>query len=146
MRTVSNSLGSTIIFLSALLLAGALVHRFYKLGGPYFAPPVTVQDHVWPVFFPSRDVLVLASKAEPLLPRGSTVTAIQPSQAPNYDVTLYLAAAGMMPRHHLVPPKLAAADGVPLPRFVLAVREPFAHPRYRLLRELAEGRIYEVVP
>ena len=139
-----DSLRSAIIYLSALLLAGALVIRFYKLGGPFFVAPVTVQDHVWPVFFPSRDVLVLARRAESILPRGATVTAIQPSQAPNYDVTLYLAAAGMMPRHHLVPPKLAASDGVPLPRFVLAVREPFEHPSYRLLQELPEGRIYEV--
>jgi len=133
---------SAIIFLTVLLLAGALVHRFYTLGGPYFVPPQTVQDHVWPEPFPSRDVLVLAAKAEPLLPRGETVTAIEPAQAPNYDVTLYLAAAGLMPRHHLLPPKF---DGsAPLPRFVLAVREPFEHASYRLLRELPEGRIYEV--
>jgi hypothetical protein len=138
---------SPIILLTSLLLAAALVHRFYTLGGPYFVAPVTVQDHVWPQPFPSRDVLVLAAKAERLLPRGETVTAIEPAQAPNYDVTLYLAAAGVMPRHHLLPPKFDAKldGGTALPRYVLAVREPFAHPSYRLLRELPEGRIYEVI-
>jgi hypothetical protein len=93
--------------------------------------------------FASRDVILLARVAADIVPRGATVTAIQPSQAPDYDVTHYLTASGMMPRHRIVPP---AFDGKePMPQFVLAVREPFSNPRYRLYRELPEGRIYEVV-
>lgn len=93
--------------------------------------------------FASRDVILLARAAVEIVPRGATVTAIQPSQAPDYDVTHYLTAAGMMPRHRVVPPVFDAPGA--LPQFVLAVREPFADKRYRLYRELPEGRIYEVV-
>ena len=129
---------TVIIYAAAALFAAALVHRFYKLGGPYFARPLTVQDHVAAVPYPSRDVILLAGRAAELIPRGATVTAIQPSLAPNYDVTHWLTATGMMPRHHVVPPDSA-------PQYVLAVREPFADPRYRLVHELPEGRIYEAV-
>lgn len=102
-----------------------------------------MQDHVAPAMFASRDVILLAGAAETIVPRGATVTAIQPSQAPDYDVTHYLAAAGMMPRHRVVPPAL---DGPDRPQFVLAVREPLSNRHYRLFRELPEGRIYEAVP
>lgn len=95
--------------------------------------------------YASRDVILLARAAAEIVPRGATVTAIQPSQAPDYDVTHYMTAAGMMPRHRVVPPDLDAADANARPQFVLAVREPLSNPHYRLYRELPEGRIYEVV-
>ena len=131
---------SVVVYAAAVLFAAALVHRFHRRGGPYFARPRTVQDHVAPVPYPSRDVILLAERAAEIVPRGATVTAIQPSLAPNYDVTHWLTAVGMMPRHRVVPPDFAAASP---PRYVLAVREPFADSRYRLIAELAEGRIYE---
>ena len=133
---------TVIIYAASVIFAAALMQRFYKLGGPYFRPPLTVQDHVAPTPYPSRDVILLAQRAAELIPRGATVTAIEPAQAPEYDVTLWLTAVGMMPRHRVVPPDFAA--GAP-PRFVLAVREPFANPAYRLMSELPEGRIYEAV-
>jgi hypothetical protein len=142
LRPSRETLRTVIIYVAASVLAAALVHRYYQLGGPYFEFPKTVQDHVAPSFYPSRDVILLAAAAAELIPRGATVTAIQPSQAPDYDVTLYLTAAGMMPRHRVVPPAFAAAD---LPQYVLAVREPFSNPRYRLFRQIPEGRIYEVM-
>jgi hypothetical protein len=86
-----------------------------------------VQDHV----------------AARIVPRGATVTAIRPAEAPDFDITLYLTADGMMPRHHVVQPAL---DGGHRPQFVLAVREPLSNPHYRLFRELPEGRIYEAIP
>jgi hypothetical protein len=92
-----------------------------------------------------RDVILLARAAENIIPPGATVTAIQPSQAPDYDVSLYLTAAGLMPRHHAVAPDFDATNAAELTQFVLAVREPFSNSRYRLYRVLAEGRIYEVV-
>jgi len=132
---------AAVICAAAALFAVALAHRFYRLGGPYFTFPKTVQDHVAPFIFPSRDVILLADRAAEIIPRGATVTAINPLEAPNYDVTLWMTAFGMMPRHRLVPPKL---DKAPLPQYVLAVREPFKNDKYRLMTELPEGRIYEL--
>jgi hypothetical protein len=131
------------VYAAVVIFAAALLYRYKSLGGPYFEFPRTVQDHVAPTMFASRDVILLAQAAAEIVPRGATVTAIQPSQAPDYDVTHYLTASGMMPRHRIVPPAFDAKDS--LPQFVLAVREPFSNPHYRLYRELPEGRIYEVV-
>jgi hypothetical protein len=116
---------------------------YYARGGPYFTFPKTVQDHVAPSIYPSRDMILLSHAAAGIVPRGATVTAIRPAEAPDYDITLYLTAGGMMPRHRVVPPALDAADR---PQFVLAVREPLSNPHYRLFRELPEGRIYEAIP
>jgi hypothetical protein len=132
---------AAIIYLAAALFAVALAHRFYRLGGPYFTFPKTVQDHVAPFVFPSRDVILLADRAKDIIPRGATVTALCPSEAPNYDVTLWMTAFGMMPRHRVVPPKV---EQEPLPQFVLAVREPFKNEKYQLMTELPEGWIYEL--
>jgi hypothetical protein len=88
-------------------------------------------------------MILLSRAAAEIVPRGATVTAIRPAETPDYDVTLYLTAGGMMPRHRVVPPTLDTADR---PRFVLAVREPLLNPHYRLFRELPEGRIYEAAP
>lgn len=136
---------TVIIYTATIVLAAALILRFHRLGGPYFRFPQTVQDHVWPVPFPSRDVILLARRAADILPRGSTVTAVRPAEAPHHDVTLALTATGMMPRHRVVPPVLSA-DRAALPRYVLAVREELVHPSYALLRTLPEGRIYELTP
>ena len=125
------------------MFAAALVRVYYARGGPYFQFPKTVQDHVAPAMYPSRDMILLSRAAAEIVPRGTTVTAIRPAEAPDYDVTLYLTAAGMMPWHRVVPPALDAADR---PQFVLAVREPLSNPHYRLFRELPEGRIYEAIP
>jgi hypothetical protein len=132
---------TVIVYAAAAVFAAALVHRFHKLGGPYFARPLTVQDHVAPAPFASRDVILLAERAAEIIPRGATVTAIEPALAPNYDTTHWLTAAGMMPRHRVVPPELETAP----PQYVIAVRQPLAHPRYRLITELPEGRIYEAI-
>ena len=136
-----NRARAIAIFAAAALFAAALVQRFVRLGGPYFAFPRTVQDHVAPVPYPSRDVILLARRAAEIIPRGATVTALQPSLAPNFDVTHWMTAFGMMPRHRVVPPEFAGATP---PQYVLAVREPFTNPRYRLITELPEGRIYEL--
>jgi hypothetical protein len=129
---------AAIVYGAAVLFAVALVYRFYRLGGPYFTFPKTVQDHVVPFIFPSRDVILLADRAADIIPRGATVTALNPPEAPNYDVTLWMTAFGMMPRHRVVPPKFDEAP----PQYVLVVREPWTNPKYRLMTELPEGRIY----
>ena len=131
---------SIVTYCTSLVFALALIHRFYDLGPPYFEIPPTVQDHVARQPFPSRDVILLSRRAADLIPRGATVTAIEPSQAPNYDPTLYLTASGMMSRHRVVAPVF---DGADRPQYVLAVRTPLIHPAYRLYSTLPEGNIYE---
>jgi hypothetical protein len=128
---------------ATILLLAVTVRHFHWLGGPYFELPETVQDHVWPTPFASRDAIVLSRRAAGILPRGATVTAFQPSTGPDYDVTHFLSAAGMMPHHRVVPPVL---DGKTqeLPRYVLSVREELQHPAYKLLSSWPEGYIYEV--
>ena len=93
-------------------------------------------------FRATLDSPITIENGREIIPRGATVTAIHPPEAPNYDVTLWMTAFGTMPRHRVVPPEFDKAP----PRYVLAVREPFANPKYRLITELPEGRIYEAVP
>lgn len=135
---------SSIAWVSAAILMVALIRQYAWLGGPYLAFPETVQDHVWPTTFSSRDVIVLARHAAKILPRNATVTAIEPALAPHYDVTHFLTAAGMMPHHHVVPPKLDV-DRAALPQYVLAVRGDFSNEAYRLIFDGPEGKIYEVM-
>ena len=144
MRLTRNLVRTTIAWGAAAGLTLALVRHYASLGGPYFTFPETVQDHVWPEPFPSRDVIVLARRAARVLPRHVTVTAIQPSTAPNHDVTLFLPAAGMMPHQRIVPPKLDAARPA-LPQYVLTVRDDLAHDAYRVHSTWPEGKIYEVI-
>ena len=134
-----------VIYAVSILFASALVHHYYRLGGPYFEIPPTVQDHVWPTPFPSRDVILLSRRAADILPRGSTVTAVHPPQAPDHDVTLSLTAGGMMP-HHRVVPATFMADPALRPRYVLAVRQELADPAYVLHTKIPDGWIYEVRP
>ena len=136
---------TALIFGGSLIFTAALLLHFYRLGGPYFERPLTVQDHVASVTYPSRDVILLAARAAELLPRDATVTAVHPPEGPDYDTTRALAAGGMMPHHRVVMPDLGG-DRAALPRFVLAVRTELDHPAYALRTTLAEGRIYEVKP
>jgi hypothetical protein len=139
-----RTLRTAIAWSAAVLLTIAWIRHYASLGGPYFTFPETVQDHVWPEPFPSRDVLLLARRAATTLPRNVTVTAIQPSLAPNYDVTHFLSAAGMMPHQRVVPPKLDERSA--RPQYVLAVRGDFVSDDFRLHSAWPEGKIYEVIP
>jgi len=127
-----------VIVAAALVFAAAIVHRFHWLGGPYFEIPETIQDHVWPVRFPSRDAIVLSRRAEPLLPRDATVTILAPEEAPDYDQTHWLTGLGMLPRQHLVPQKF---DG-PLPQYVIAIHQEFPNPAYEKIHTFPEGFLY----
>jgi hypothetical protein len=135
-----------LVYTAAAIFAAAMIHRFHWLGGPYFELfPPTIQDHVWPTPFLSRDAIVLSRRAEPLIPRGATVTILAPSEAPNYDQTHWLTGLGMLPRHHLMPQKL---EGPPeqLPRYVIAIHDPLNHPHYRQIARFPEGFLYERLP
>jgi hypothetical protein len=134
-----------LVYTAAAIFTAAIVHRFHWLGGPYFEVPETIQDHVWPVQFPSRDAIVLSRRAEPLIPRGATVTILAPAEAPDYDQTHWLTGLGMLPRHHLLPQKMDGPADT-LPRYVIAIREPFNHAHYRQIARFPEGFLYERVP
>ena len=56
---VRNRARAVVIYAVVLVFAAALVHRFIILGEPYFRFPKTVQDHVAPAPYPSRDVILL---------------------------------------------------------------------------------------
>lgn len=134
-----------VIVAAVVLFIGATVRRFHWLGGPYFTFPATIQDHVWPTFFPSRDAIVLSRRAEPLLPRGATFTIVKPSEAPNYDQTHWLTGLGLLPRQHAMPQKL---DGplARLPQYVIAIHEPLEHAHYELVQSFPEGHLYRRKP
>ncbi|MDP9192962.1 MAG: hypothetical protein M3P06_14770 [Acidobacteriota bacterium] len=144
MRFTRTSVRTAIAWCAAAVLTIGLIRHYAWLGGPYFTFPETVQDHVWPHTFASRDVIVLARHAAAILPRNATITAIQPSLAPSYDVTHFLTAAGMLPHQKHLPPKLDV-DRNALPQYVLAVRDDLAHEAYRVVASWPEGKLYEVI-
>lgn len=128
-----------VICAAALVFAAATIHRFHWLGGPYFTFPETIQDHVWPARFPSRDAIVLSRRAEPLLPRGAKVTILKPSEAPNYDQTHWLTGLGMLPRQHAVAQKVDELQ----PDYVIAIHDEFAHAQYDKVATFPEGFLYK---
>ena len=136
-----ETVGRVVIYAAALVFVAATIHRYRWLGGPYFAFPTTIQDHVWPARFASADAIVLCRRAEPLLPRGAEVTVLTPSEAPNYDQTHWMTGLGMLPRQHVVPQKVDGPRET-LPDWVIAVRGPFNHPEYRVVATFPEGFLY----
>lgn len=138
-RPPSRAAAGAIVFAAAIVFAGATIHRFRWLGGPYFEFPATIQDHVWPVRFPSRDAIVLSRRAEPLLPRGAKVTILKPAEAPNYDQTHWLTGLGMLPRQHPVAQKVDETR----PQYVISIHEEFAHASYEKVATFPEGFLYK---
>jgi hypothetical protein len=134
------------VFVAGIVFMAATVKRFHWLGGPYFEIPRTIQDHVWPARFPSADAILLSRHAEPLLARGAEVTLLTPGEAPNYDQTHWLTGLGLLPRQNVVKPDLDGSTRGDLTDYVLAIRDPFPHPAYRLVHQFPEGALYEVRP
>ena len=136
----SDIVRRVVIFAAAIVFLAALVRRYHWLGGPYLDFfPSTIQDHVWPGRFPSADAIVLCRRAEPLLPRGVTVTILRPADAPNYDQTHWLTGLGMLPRQHLVPQKVDELK----PEYVLAIHAEFPHDAYVKMATFPEGFLYK---
>jgi hypothetical protein len=137
-----------IVAVAALILLIAFIHRLYTRGGPYFAPPATIVDHVGPNKHETRDALLLLPKVRPLLPRGAQVTCFRPvNGAQNYDMPNFFAAVGQLPNQAVLPPFVASlgSNRAELVEYVIAVRDPFTHPAYRVVAEFPEGRLYRVV-
>jgi hypothetical protein len=134
----------SFILLATVFFLAITAHRFYWLGGPWFEIPQTIQDHVYPVRFPSRDAIILCRRVEPILARGVEVTVLHPSQAPGYDQTHWLTGLGLLPKQNLVPPDLEGSSEHDLTDFVVAIAEPLPHESYHLVQQFPEGRLYEV--
>ncbi|HKR64621.1 MAG TPA: hypothetical protein VJZ00_12895 [Thermoanaerobaculia bacterium] len=132
-----------IVYACAAALTAMLVRALYFRGGPYLEVPRTVFDHAGPDALLPRQAIVMCRHVEPLMPRGASVTVIDPQEAPNYDPTLYLTASGFLPRHRVLHPSLD--EGQPWPDFVIALAHPLVHRGYRLVREFPEGRLYGAV-
>lgn len=123
------------------------MRRLYTRGGPYLERPETIVDHVGPHKHMTRDALVLLPRVRRLIPRGATVTCFQPvNGAQQYDPLNVLAAVGQLPAQKVLMPFSA---GIDTPRqwlveYVVAIRQPFTHPAYRMIAEFPEGRLYKV--
>jgi hypothetical protein len=129
---------ASVVYVTAAILAVALVALFARRGGPYFAKPRTIYDHVQRDRHPTIDDILVCRAAAPLLPRGATVTVLKPSEKPNYDTTHIDTAAGLLPFQRLVAPAdRTRAD------YVITIRGPFADPRYALISEFPEGKLYK---
>ncbi|HEX7709015.1 MAG TPA: hypothetical protein VF701_21340 [Thermoanaerobaculia bacterium] len=131
-----------IVYACAALMLGLTIRVFALRGGPVWGIPETIFDHVW--FDPplSRQAIVMSRHAEALMPRGASVTVIAPELAPHYDPTHYLTASGLLPHHEVRHPALAEDEA--WPDYVIALGKPLEHEGYRLAREFAEGRLYEL--
>lgn len=133
-------LRAIITVTAALIVTASLIATFVRRGGPYFATPATVYDHVARDRHPTIDDVNLCRAAAPFIPRGATVTILKPSETPNYDTTHTNTAAGLLPHQRLVAagPRLQS-------EYALTIQEPLDDARYRLLRTFAEGNLYERV-
>lgn len=144
MRIVEKS----IVAASIALLFVAFLYRLTTRGGPYFELPRTIVDHVGPGRHETRDALVLLPRVRRLIPKGATVTCFRPVDGKEqYDATNFLTAVGQLPEQKVLPPFTAALDTPrsSLVNYVIAIRQPFTHPAYRVIAEFPEGRLYEVV-
>ena len=127
-----------IVAIATFILLIAFVNRLYTRGGPYFARPVTIVDHVGPQKHETRDALILLPKVRPLLPRGAHVTCFEPGSS---DLSpAFFAAIGQLPLQHVVSPYGT------LPEYIIAVGRELDNPSYRVVAEFPEGRLYKAQP
>lgn len=133
-------LRTIIIVTASLILTTSLIATYVNRGGPYFAKPATVYDHVARDRHPTIDDINLCTAAAPFIPHGATVAILKPSEKPNYDTTHTNTAAGLLPYRQLMSagPRLQSD-------YALTIREPLDDSRYRLLHTFAEGNLYERV-
>lgn len=130
------------------IMLAAFVYLLYDRGGPYFAPPVTIVDHLAPWKHNAHDALLVIPEVRPLIPPGARVACFRPENGKyTYDTGSFHTAVAMLP-HQVVVPPYAAAEGLPketLPDYVIAVDQPFTDSDYKLDAEFPGGRLYKVV-
>jgi hypothetical protein len=136
-----------VVWTASALLVIATLQRYAVRRPPYFAAPRTVFQHVDVRQHPLHGVLVLLPQVEPLIPRGSDVTVFHPKNGETQnDHDTYLTAVGLLPHHNVLPPFTAGPDVPPeqLIEWVVAVGEPFTHPRYAPVAGFPNGWLYRV--
>src|SRR5688500_9640472 len=84
----------------ALLLCSAAIQQLAARGGPSFALPAPVMEHIPPDRHETRDALSLLPQVARLIPRGATFTAFRPQGGrAATDHANYLTAVGLIPYH-----------------------------------------------
>lgn len=120
-----------VVLLATLACCAAILQAYAARGGPYFARPVTVIDHVIPGAHPIREVLLRTRTLEQAMPAGATVAVVRatPAGAAVNDTETFLAASGSLPRHRVVP---LPPEGTG-PDYVITIGGALADPRYEPL-------------
>jgi hypothetical protein len=131
-----------LICAAALVCAVLLVHRYRAMGAPYFRVADTVHGRA--TASDGTRVIAIAARIRETLPRKATITALRPSQGPKYAGEIYFTMVGVLPHQEVTNP-VHIHEGS-LPRFVVAIEEPFEHESYRLVASFPEGRLYEKKP
>src|SRR5438477_6580928 len=92
-----------IVTVAAIALCGVQIVKLAQLGGPYFARPATVLEHMMPWNHQNRRLLTLAPAVANVIPRGATVSCFQPVDGKATDDSCFFIATGQLPRHRIVP-------------------------------------------
>jgi hypothetical protein len=140
--THHSSLGmrqAVVVIFAATALCGVQVVKLAQLGGPYFARPATVLEHMVPWNYHDRRLLMLAPAIANVIPRGATVSVFEPVDGKAVDDSCFFIATGQLPRHRIVPFSEA-------PEWVVAVGHPLRDPHYELIATYPEGLLYTRKP
>jgi hypothetical protein len=135
------SIRNVVIGAFTVASATVMIAGFLRQGPPYFARPVTTLDHFFPggTEHPTAVFIRICERVAPRIPRGATVMVFKPSQAPNFDTTIYATSLGVLSRLRVVAPPLRD----PLPDFVVTIGESLDHPSYALVERFPEGLLYK---
>lgn len=134
-----------VVGVATLLACAAAVRHLADRGGPYFARPATVVDHVSRSGHETRAALRLLPQVARLIPKDANVTVFRPKNGrAQDDHASYLTAVGLLPYHHVLPPFTAYHETSPkdLTQYVVAIGEPFNHPHYEVIAGFPEGWLY----
>lgn len=134
-----------VVGVATLLACAAAVLHLADRGGPYFARPSTVVDHVSRSGHETSAALELLPQVARLIPKGADVTVFRPKNGrAQDDHASYLTAVGLLPYHRVLPPFTAYHETSPkdLTQYVVAIGEPFDHPQYEVIAGFPEGWLY----
>jgi hypothetical protein len=130
---------AAVVIVAATALCGVQIVKLAQLGGPYFARPATVLEHMVPWNHQNRRLLTLAAEIANVIPRGATVSVFQPVDGKAVDDSCFFIATGQLPRHRIVPFSER-------PQWVVAVGSRFDDPHYELIATYPEGLLYTRKP
>ena len=134
-----------VVTVATLLACAAVARHLADRGGPYFARPATVVDHVSRSEHETRGALKLLPQVARLIPKDAEVSVFRTKNGrAQDDHASYLTAVGLLPYHHVLPPFTAYHETAPkdLTQYVVAIGEPFSHPHYEVIAGFPEGWLY----